>query len=111
VCIFKLALGLSKQPSPLFVYFGILGVYISLIILPKAEKQIQGNLIQTIEKYSAQGAIIENRGFKSYAFLFYGKAKPADFKGPWAEKAKVFTAQGTTLPTYHASKEWLADNP
>jgi len=110
VWIFKLALGFSKQPSILFIYFGVLGVYISLFILPKAEKQLQDSLIQKIETLSAQGAIIENRGFKSYAFLFYGAAKPADFRGPWEQRAKQLEAEGATLPAYQARKDWLADN-
>jgi 4-amino-4-deoxy-L-arabinose transferase-like glycosyltransferase len=110
IWIFRLALGFSKQPYIVFAYFGILGIYISLVILPKSEQQLQGDLIQHIKTVSARGEIIENRGFKSYAFLFYGKAKPGDFKGPWNEQVNQLQNASSSLPGYEARKEWLAGN-
>lgn len=78
------------------------------LIIPKAEQLVQGSIIATIEDHNKKQAYLENWHYKSFAYLFYGNMKPADFKGPWDGMATRM--QGENQPVQSARKLWLMDS-
>jgi 4-amino-4-deoxy-L-arabinose transferase-like glycosyltransferase len=110
VWIFRFAMGWTKQAAPLFIAVLLFAQCIYIFILPKAEKQLQGEVIGAIERESIENQLFEAWHYKTYAILFYGKMSPEAMKGPWSEGAKQ-AFPNETAPNYTARKHWLMAKP
>lgn len=105
---FEFLLGLLFLLGCAFIYFGLKTrsfsrimtgsvmnvVFINLAILvlvPKIEAYTQRASIDFYRSCSLQPSYIETRGFKSYAYLFYSKRKPEDYRN--ADQIRFVEAQ------------------
>ncbi len=108
-CI-QYALGTLKHATALFLAMLLFSQYLYIIILPKAEKQLQGPIISAIKSASQQSEnLVESWHYKTFAILFYGNTQPSQFKGPWSETAKQDYPQ-EPAPNYTARKHWILKN-
>jgi len=110
IWIFQFAMGIVRHAIPLFWAVLLFGQYLYIFILPKAEKQLQGEVISAIQHETLQDQnIVEAWDYKTFAILFYGNAQPNQFKGKWSETAKKeFPAE--SAPNYTARKHWITEN-
>lgn len=92
----------------LFAVTLLFGQLVYALIIPKAEQMVQGPIIATIENHNKEKAYLENWHYKSFAYLFYGKMRPGDFKGPWDSFAGRM--QDENQPFQSARKLWLMDS-
>ncbi len=111
VWIVQFAMGITRHAIPLFVAVLLFAQYLYIIVLPKAEKQLQGNIIGTIKSESSDGNnIVESWNYKTFAILFYGKTQPEQFTGVWTKTAaEKFPEE--PAPNYTARKHWIVQNP
>jgi 4-amino-4-deoxy-L-arabinose transferase-like glycosyltransferase len=110
IWVLQFAMGMIKHAMALFWSVILFSQYLYIVILPKAEKQIQGNMIETIKTESSSGnGIIESWDYKTFAILYYGKTLPSQFKGPWTKTAAA-DYPDSQAPNYTARKHWLTSN-
>ncbi|MEK0420961.1 MAG: hypothetical protein RLZZ161_812 [Bacteroidota bacterium] len=111
IWIFQFALGIIRHAIPLFWAVLLFSQYIYIVILPKAEKQLQGEIIGVIKKESAQNkCIVESWDYKTFAILFYGNTQPGHFLGKWSETAKQDFSD-EPAPNCTARKHWIVQKP
>lgn len=111
IWIVQFAAGIVRHATPLFVAVLLFAQYLYIVVLPKAEKQLQGSIISTIEAESSDSnSIIESWNYKTFAILFYGKTQPEQFKGLWTKTAAENYPQ-EPAPNYTARKHWIVQNP
>lgn len=111
IWIFQFALGITRHAMPLFWAVLLFAQYIYIIILPKVEQQLQGEVIRAIQSESSQkDCIVESWNYKTYAILFYGKAQPEQFKGLWSKTAKQ-DYPSEPAPNFVARQHWIMLNP
>ncbi|MEY4002775.1 MAG: hypothetical protein RIT07_817, partial [Bacteroidota bacterium] len=103
----QFALGMVKHTLALFWAVLLFSQYIYIIVLPKAEQQLQGPVISAIQGTNeGPKPIVEAWNYKTFAILFYGNVQPAEFKGPWSETAKQ-NFPNEPAPNYTARKHWI----
>jgi hypothetical protein len=100
-----------KHTLALFWAVLLFSQYIYIIVLPKAEQQLQGPVISAI-RVNTEGTdpIVEAWNYKTFAILFYGNAQPSQFKGPWSKTANQ-DYPTEPAPNYTARKHWILNNP
>jgi len=111
IWIFQFAMGIVRQPIPLFWAVLLFGQYLYIVILPRVERQLQGEVISAIcNETKQEDNIVESRDYKTFAILFYGNTLPGQFKGKWSETAKKDFPDDPS-PNYTARKHWILNNP
>lgn len=106
-----ISIGLGKKSAVYNLFFAtMLFAQLTYIIdLPRAEKMVQGKLINHISEHNKNEAYLENWHYKSFALLFYGDMKPSDFQGPWNNFARTFESKDAQ-PKQTGRKFWLMDS-
>jgi hypothetical protein len=110
IWVFQFALGIVKHAIPLFFAVLLFSQYLYTIVLPKAEKMIQGAVIQTIKQESTENnTVVESWNYKTFAILYYGNTQPHQFRGIWSKTAKQ-EYKDEAAPNYTARKNWIVKN-
>lgn len=96
------------HPSWIFVVTGIFSALAAIVLIPRAEKSIQGDYITEIKKVSKSGGTFDIWGFKSYAHFFYGEIQPGDMQGEWTKNKEQF--KDYQNPNTTARQHWYMNN-
>lgn len=108
---FQYALGIARHAMALFWAVLLFSQYLYIVMLPKAEQQLQGSVISAIRSESQRtDNILESWHYKTFAILFYGNSQPPAFKGPWSPTAAE-DYPDESAPNYTARKNWILKHP
>ena len=111
IWVIQFALGIIHHAMSLFWAVLLFAQYLYIVILPKAEQQIQGAVINAIKTETGKdNRIVESWNYKTFAILYYCKTQPGQFKGLWSKTAKQDHPQ-EPAPNFTARKYWIVQNP